>query len=323
MRLKNFLLLLMLASLWGPSFLFIKVAVAEIPPFTLVLARVGIAALFLYTLLRLNKRALPAPGRVWLHLAIVALFHNALPFALLSWGEQRIDSALASIINGMTPIFTILIAHLLTSDDRLSPTKVGGVMLGMAGMVLLVAPSLLDGVQATTLGLLAVVFVSASYGLALVYSRQKLRGLPPLVAPTSQMLLATLYLLPLSLLFDRPFSLPAPSLAAAGSILALALLTTIAFIVYYRLVQTADASYASMVTYLAPIFGVLLGVMVLGERLAWNAFVAFALILLGVMVVNGVFRELPRPRPIRCWPAHLRALVTREGTFLRDGASPC
>ena len=146
----------------------------------------------------------------------------------------------------------------------------------------------------------AVVLVSASYGLALVYSRQKLRGLPPLVAPTSQMLLATLFLLPFSLLFDRPFSLPAPSLPAAGSVLALALLgTTVAFIVYYRLVQTADASYASMVTYLAPIFGVLLGVAVLGERLAWNAFVAFALILLGVMVVNGVFRELPRPARLR------------------------
>jgi drug/metabolite transporter (DMT)-like permease len=163
---KNFLLLLLLASLWGPSFLFIKVAVAEIPPFTLVPARVGIAALFLYILPRLKRRSLPAGGRVWLILAIVALFHNALPSVLLSWGEQRIDSALASIINGMTPIFTIPIAHLLTADDRLLPMKVGGVALGMAGMVLLVAPALLDGVRATTLGLLAVVFVSVSYGLA-------------------------------------------------------------------------------------------------------------------------------------------------------------
>ena len=297
---KNFLLLLLLASLWGPSFLFIKVAVAEIPPFTLVLARVGIAALFLYVLLRLKRRSLPGAGRVWLNLAIVALFHNALPFVLLSWGEQRIDSALASIINGMTPIFTILIAHILTSDDRLSPMKVGGVALGMMGMILLVAPALLDGVRATTLGLLAVVLVSASYALALVYSRQKLRGLPTLVAPTSQMLLATLFLLPFSLLIDRPFTLATPSLAAAGSVLALALLgTTLAFIVYYRLVQTAEASFASMVTYLAPIFGVLLGVVVLGERLSWNALVAFGLILLGVMVVNGVFRDLPRPARLR------------------------
>jgi drug/metabolite transporter (DMT)-like permease len=307
---KNFLLLLLLASLWGPSFLFIKVAVAEIPPFTLVLGRVGIAALFLYILLRLKRRSLPAAGRVWLNLAIVALFHNTLPFVLLSWGEQRIDSALASIINGTTPIFTILIAHLLTTDDRLSPMKVVGVALGMAGMVLLVAPALVAGVRATTLGLLAVVLVSASYGLALVYSRQKLRGLPPLVAPASQMLLATLFLLPFSLFIDRPFTLAAPSLAAAGSVLALALLgTTLGFIVYYRLVQTAEASFASMVTYLAPIFGVLLGVAVLGERLSWNALVAFALILLGVMVVNGVFRELPRPGPIRCWPAQLRERV--------------
>ena len=110
----------------------------EIPPITLVLARVGIAAILLYIVLRLQGHNLPRPGRIWGHIAIVALFHNSLPFVLLSWGEQHIDSALASIVNGTTPIFTILLAHMLTTDDRLTSTKVVGVTLGMLGMVLLV-----------------------------------------------------------------------------------------------------------------------------------------------------------------------------------------
>lgn len=308
MKTKNLLLLLLLAALWGPSFLFIKVAVVEIPPITLILGRVGIAAVLLYLLLRLQGSNLPAPGRIWGHLAIVALFHNSLPFVLLSWGEQHIDSSLASILNGATPIFTILLAHLLTVDDKLTSLKVGGVALALGGTVLLVTPSLLDGIQATTLGIVAVIFVSASYGLALVYSRKHLRGLPSLTAPASQMLLATLFLLPLSLLIDRPFSLPTPSPQAIASLVALALLgTTLAFIVYYRLLERADASYVSMVTYLAPIVGVLLGVLVLGESLSWSTYAGFAFILLGVMVVNGLFQGLPQPHLPARWTAWRRS----------------
>jgi drug/metabolite transporter (DMT)-like permease len=291
MQTRNFVLLLFLASLWGPSFLFIKVAVVEIPPITLVLARVGIAAILLYLILRLQGDNLPRPGRIWGHIAVVALLHNSLPFVLLSWGEQHIDSAVASIVNGTTPIFTILLAHMLTTDDRLTSTKIVGVTLGMLGMMLLVVPSVLGGVEATTLGLLAVIAVSASYGLAMVYSRKHLRGMKPLAAPTGQFLVATLYLLPLALLIDRPLTLSAPSTQAIASLLALAVIgTALAFVVYYRLIESADASYVSMVTYLVPVFGVILGVLILGERLSWNAYVAFAMILMGIMIVNGLFQ---------------------------------
>lgn len=318
MKTRNFFLLLFLASLWGPSFLFIKVAVAEIPPITLVLARVGIAAVLLYLVLRLQGHNLPGPSRIWGHIAIVALFHNSLPFVLLSWGEQHIDSAIASIVNGTTPIFTILLAHMLTTDDRLTSTKVVGVTLGMLGMVLLVAPSLVGGVEATTLGLLAVIAVSASYGLAMVYSRKHLRGMEPLVAPTGQFLLATLYLLPLVLLIDRPLTLSAPSTQAIASLLALAVFgTALAFIVYYRLIESADASYVSMVTYLVPVFGVILGVLILGERLSWNAYVAFAMILIGVMIVNGLFQGWTKR--IR---AQTRSLIDRRNKRVGDSALP-
>lgn len=290
MRLRNLLLLLALSALWGPSFLFIKVAVAEIPPFTVVLGRVAIGALLLLIVLRVQGRDLPGRGRLWRHLAILGLVQNAIPFALFSWGELVIDSALASILNGTTPIFTILLAHFYVADDRLNAAKIVGVVLGFGGLLFLIAPSLAGGLQATTLGLLAVTLASFCYGVAGVYGRLHMRGTPPLVAPAGQLLMASFYLLPLSLL-ERPFALPAPSAAAVGSLLALGLLGTgVAFVLYYRLLETAEPSYISMVTYIVPVFGVILGVLVLDEQLTWNVYAAFALILLGVAVVNGLFR---------------------------------
>ena len=302
MKLKNFLLLMLLAALWGPSFLFIKVGVAEIRPLTFVLGRVGIAALVLYGILRWQGGRLPAWGPIWKHVAVVALLHNSLPFVLFSWGEQYIDSALASILNGTTPLFTIVLAHFLTKDDQLTPAKVGGVVLGLGGLAFLIGPTLFGGFEATTWGLLALVAASICYGIAIVYVRNHLRGLPPLIAPTMQLILASLYLVPLVLWVDRPFSMTLPSLPALGSWLALGMLgTALAFIVYYRLIETADASYVSMVTYIVPVFGVLLGVLVLHEQLTWNMYLGFGLILLGVMAVNGVFkrRRVGSRRPLQ------------------------
>lgn len=290
MNWKNLGLLILLAAMWGPSFLFIKVAVGDIPPLTLVLGRVAIGAAFLMAVLVSQRRQLPRERRVWHALAFTALMQNALPWVLLSWGEQYIDSALASILNGTTPLFTIVLAHFLVEGDRLTASKVLGVVLGFAGLFLLILPSLTLGVRASTWGIIAITIASAAYGVAIVYGRKNLRGLPPLVAPTTQLLLATAYMLPIALLIDRPWSLPMPTPAALASLLALGVLGTgLAFIVYFRLLETADPTYLSMVTYVIPIFGVILGVLVLDERLTWHTLAGFALILLGVMVVNGLF----------------------------------
>ena len=305
MKLKNLLLLILLAGLWGPSFLFIKVAVAEIPPLTLVLGRVGIAAVLLTLFLYVQGKSLPRSRTIWRHLAVMGLVHNTIPFVLFGWGEQYIDSALASILNGTTPLFTIVLAHYFASNDRLTPLKLIGVLIGFAGLLLLITPSLTDGLQVTTLGLLAVALAAALYGVAIVYSRNNLIGLPPLVAPAGQMIMATIYLLPLSLLVDRPFALPPLSSPVVWSMVALGVLgTAVAFVVYYRLLETAPASYVSMTTYIIPVFGVILGVLVLGEQLTWHAYAGFALILLGVMIVNGLLKlKLKRqpnlPRPIK------------------------
>jgi drug/metabolite transporter (DMT)-like permease len=295
MGLKNFLWLIFLASLWGPSFLFIKVAVKDIPPFTLVTGRVGLAAILLYLILRLQGRNLPKFGSIWRHFAVVAFFSNALPFVLFSWGEIHIASALAAILNGTTPLFTIMLAHFFIADDRLTPVKTLGTLLGFGGLVLLIAPSLLEGLHATTWGLLAVTVAAASYGVAIVYTRKNLRGLPPLVGPTAQLTVATIYILPLSFFIDRPYNLAAPSWPAFGSLLGLSVVgTALAFIVYYYLLDRTSATYLSMVTYLVPIFGVVLGVVVLDEQPGWNAYLGCVLILLGVMVVNFKFTNWRR-----------------------------
>jgi drug/metabolite transporter (DMT)-like permease len=294
MRIRNFLWLLVLASLWGPSFLFIKIAVDEIPPLTMVVGRVGLASMLLLLILRIQGRWLPPFGPIWKHIAIVALVHNALPFTLFAWGEQHIDSALAAILNGTTPLFTILLAHVFTADDRITPPKLLGVLIGFGGVLVLIGPSLFGGVQATALGLLAITVAAALYGVAIVYTRIHLRGLPPLVAPAAQLMLAALYLLPFSLLFEQPFSGGIPSWPALGAMFALTVFgTALAFVLYYAVMARTSATYVSMVTYMIPVIGVILGVFVLDEQLQWNAYLGCALILGGVMIVNR--RQKARP----------------------------
>ncbi|MDV7393296.1 DMT family transporter, partial [Arthrospira platensis SPKY1] len=179
----------------------------------------GIGALLLFGVLRWRGGGLPPPGPVWRHLIFLGLMHNALPFVLFSWGEQYVESALASILNGTTPIFTILLAHALVTDDRLTPAKLVGVIIGFGGLLLLIGPALLGGLAASTWGMLALTGAAVCYAVALVYARLNMRGLPPLVAPAGQMLAATLMMLPLALLLERPLTLPLPSLPALGSLL--------------------------------------------------------------------------------------------------------
>lgn len=291
MNLRKLMWLLLLASLWGPSFLFIKVAVDEIPTFTFVFARAALAAMILYLILHVQGRSLPKLGPMWKHFAFLGFVHNALPFALFAWGELYINSASAAILNGTTPLFTIILAHIFVEDDRLTPTKLVGTLIGFSGLLLLIMPSLIDhGMQGTTLGLLAVAVASACYGVAIVYSRKYTRGLPPLVAPTAQLTMASLYLLPLVLFIELPNGLAVPSATAIAATLVLSIFgTAIAFVVYYKALETINPSSLSMVTYLIPIIGTVLGVVVLKEQLTWNIYIGCLLILLGVMTVNGVF----------------------------------
>ena len=293
MRLKNVMWLLPPAFLWGIAFLFVKVAVQSIPPLTLVVTRVGLAAVILYLILRAQGRNLPRFGKIWLHFAAVGLLYNATPYTLMAWGQQYIDSALAAMFIGATPLITMVLAHLFTSDDHFTPAKAAGVTLGFAGLAALLGPALVDGVQATTWGLLAALVAAFSYGAAIVYAKQTLQGLPPLVGPAAQLTMATVFLAPLALFLERPFALPLPSWSALGSLMMLAVFSTaLAFYIYYRAMERVSASTISMVAYLVPVVATIAGVVVLGEQLSWNVYLGFALIMGGILTSNGVLTTI-------------------------------
>jgi drug/metabolite transporter (DMT)-like permease len=291
-QVKNFLLLLLLSSLWGPSFLFIKVAVEYVEPFTITTFRVGVASLLLYTVLKFKKINLPKFGLIWKHFAVMAIFGSGLPFALFNIGEQYVSSSLAAILNGTVPLFTLIIAHFATKNDRLTKAKFYGAIIGFVGLLILVLPSLI-GVKATFFGIIAILAATASYAIGFVYSKKYIIGIKPLVASTSQLFLATLFLLPLALIFENPSSIISAPNKAILSILGLSILgTAFAFILFYKIMDLTSATYVSMVNYMVPIFGVILGIVVLGERLSWNSALGCLVILMGVMIANGVFTKI-------------------------------
>lgn len=294
-QIEKLLWLVVLACLWGSSYLFAKIGVTEIPPITFAMGRTALGASVLFLVLHFRGQRLPQWGRIWKHLAVVALLHNAAPYILVAWAAQYIDSGFSAIIIGTTPLCTILLAHFLVADDRLTPTKLAGALVGLGGLVMLVAPTLLTGVQATGAGVLAMLAVAACYAIAIIYSRRHLRGLPALTAPTAQLMLAALYTLPLSLIIDQPLSLAVPSGLAISALIGISVLgTASAFMVFYRLVEIATPTHISMVNYLIPIVGATLGVVILGEQLTWNIYLGFAIILAGVLIANGVLTHNAR-----------------------------
>lgn len=304
-QLRDWLWLVLLAACWAPSFLFIKIALLEgLPPLTLAATRVVLAALMLLVALLAMGGRLPRDAATWRRLAPMALLSTAIPFALFTIGEQYADSGLAAILNGTTPIFTVILAQLFLDDERLTPEKALGILIGFAGILLIFLPRALAAGgagaargSAALLGLLAFTVAAACYGGANVYARRRLRELPPLVAPTLQMSLAGLVLGFLALVSEPPGSYPVTR-AAMGSVLVLAVFgTALAYMLYYPLMVRTSATFVSLVTYLLPPIGVVLGMAVLDERPGWPAIVGCGLIILGVMVVNRVVRLPQRARP--------------------------
>lgn len=282
----NLLLLFILGSIWGTSFLFIKIVVGEVPPMTLVAGRLGLASLAMWVFLRLRGVPFPRDRRLWSIYAITGLLNGALPFTLISWGEQYIPSGLAALLQSTTPIFTVILAHFLTRDDRFTAKKVLGTMLGFVGVGLLMWPELRGGVRASVWGQLAIVGSSISYALATIFARERLHGQPPLVSAAGQFTMGFVYILPLSLLIERPFAL-SPSWTAIASWATLALLgTVIAYGIYYVLLQRTNATFTTTVTYIVPINGLILGALILHEHLHPELLISLALILSGVLLVR-------------------------------------
>ncbi|MEO9484421.1 MAG: DMT family transporter [Ekhidna sp.] len=287
MKIKNIHLLLLLASLWGPSFLFIKIAVREIPPVMLAALRIGIAAIILNLLLLVMKQRLPKDYSFWKRTFIAGLFAQAIPFVLINWGEQFVNSSLASILNGLMPLFTIIFAHFMIHNERLSGQKIAGVLIGFSGLIILVWPSLIKGVEGSTFGILSITGAAVSYGIGLSYIRKYFANTPSFKAPAAQLLSVTIYLAPLAFAMHPEFKFSAVCFSAFGSLLILAIFgTAAAFIVYFKLIERSSAGYASLVTYLMPIYGVVLGVLFLDEHISAWMILGASLILLGISVTK-------------------------------------
>lgn len=281
--------LLVLAVIWGAAFLFIGVAVRHVPPLTYVWLRLAIAAAAMWAFLRWKGAALDLPRSAWGSILLLALLNNALPFTLFGWGQTHIASGLAAILNATTPIWGVVVAHLFTGDERMTPRKLAGVLLGFGGVALMIGPSLLSNLGSSALAQLACVAASLSYAVAAVWARRfRKQGLSPLTVTTGQLTAGAVLMLPLMLVVDRPWTMAMPPLSAWASIVALAVVcSAVGYVLYFRLIDHAGATNALLVTLLVPPVAILLGSLFLAEVLAPQDFAGLALIALGLAAIDG------------------------------------
>ena len=290
MSAKDWSMLLMLSFLWGGSFFFIGVAVTELPPLTIVTLRVGLAAIILWIFFLVSGQDVPKSVRLWRTFFVLGLLGNAIPFSLIVWGQTHIASGLASIINATTPLFTILIAGTLLSDERITGGKLIGVALGILGVaVLIIGPSRMIEITSDTTAQLAVVGAAISYGFATVYGRRfKAMGISPLTTVIGQVTTATVILLPLALILERPDQLSNPSIQVWLAVFSLAAFSTVlAYILFFRILSSAGATNVVLVTFLVPITASLLGWLVLDEQLYIEHFIGMVFIGLGLASIDG------------------------------------
>lgn len=299
MSASTWAMLVLLGLIWGGSFFFARVAVQHIPPVTLVLLRVSLAALALHLYIAGRFGLYATLGARWREFLAMGLINNVIPHILIFTGQTQIGAGLAAILNATTPIFTVLIANQLTPDEKMTPIKIAGCLVGIIGTAVLVGPRALAPFTGANDGpplwaLLLPIAAAVSYGFAATFGK-RFKGVAPAVTATGQLTASTLVLLPLSLLIDHPWILPMPPLGAALSVLALALVSTAyAYILFFRIMAVAGATNTSLVTLLVPPSAILAGMLFLGERMSLSSAAGIALVLLGLIILDG--RLLKRVR---------------------------
>ncbi len=289
-------LLLTLSILWGGSFFFVEVALSEVGPFTIVLVRVGLAAFALMAVEIITRGKLTSDGGLWLAFFVMGALNNVLPFSLIVWGQTQIASGLAAVLNATTPIFTVVLAHILTSDEKVTAGRLLGVLLGLLGVTVMIGPEVLTGMSANLLAQLAILGAAISYALAGIFGR-RFSGLSPISVASGQVTASTVMMLPIALFVEKPWALPLPGLEVWASLVALALLSTaLAYVLYFRILSAAGASNLLLVTLLVPVSAILLGVGVLGEVLTAGQLIGMACIGLGLVAMDGRLLTLLRRR---------------------------
>ena len=280
-------LLVLLSAVWGGSFFFAAVALREVGPLTVTISRVLIAAILLHGFILLSGMRMPADARTWAAFFGMGLLNNAIPFSLIFWGQTHIASGLASILNATTPLFTVILAHFLTSNEKLTGGRGLGVLIGFAGVVVMIGADLLSGLTTNLLAQLAVLGAAVAYASATIYGR-RFRQMPPICTAAGQVTASTILMLPVILLVEQPWTLPMPgwqtfaALAGLGSVC-----TAFAYGLYFRILRTAGSTNISLVTFLVPVSALLLGMLILGERLEPKHFLGMALIGIGLAAIDG------------------------------------
>jgi drug/metabolite transporter (DMT)-like permease len=295
----DWLIFLALGFMWGSSYLFIKLAVDSFSTFTLITLRLLIGAAFLWLVVLASRTPLPRDRRAYGHLIVMGVINIAIPFGLITWAEQSVDSALAAILNSTVPLMVIVIAPLFLPDEPIRLNGLVGLAVGFMGVVLIVSPGLV-GAAGTLAGQLALLGSSLSYAVGNVYARRNVRGLPPMIPAVMQVTVALILVGVLALALERPWETSSPDLEGWFSIAWLGIFGSgLAYLAYFRLLSRWGATRTSLVAYLLPVVGIVLGYLVRRESIDLSLIAGTALVIAGVALVNGrwgrrrLFAEVP------------------------------
>ena len=296
MNLTQWLLLAALSLLWGGSFLFVGIAVEDLPAFTIVLWRVALAAALLVPVVLALGHRLPTTWAGWWPFLVMAILNNVIPFSAIVLGQKEIASGLASVLNATTPLFAVVLTHWLT-EDKMSWNKLAGALIGVAGVALLMGPAILGADRTSLAGMILVLIGTCSYGLAGLWGR-RLREAPPLVSAACQLICSTLMMAIIASAVERPWTLPLPSGRTVWAMIALASLSTaLAYAIFFRILAVSGPMNVMLVTLLIPISGVALGWLALDETVLDRHVLGALVIASGLLVIDG--RLLARITPRR------------------------
>jgi len=284
---KDWLLIILLALIWGGSFLFGRILMIEWPPFTVVFLRVFLAAIALWVFLIITARKFPKDISLLKMIMVMGILNNVIPFSLILIGQQEIGSGLASVVNAMTPIWTLIIANSFTTDEKFTANKVMGILFGFLGVATLIGADIMQGLTASAWAQGAVLGATISYGFAGVWGK-KFKGQDPIIISTGQLTASSIVILPIMFILEDPFSISAPTLEMTISLLGLSILcTSFAYVLFFKILSSAGATNVSLVTFLVPVSAILLGIFWLGETLTTSNIIGMILIILGLALVDG------------------------------------
>ena len=289
---RDWVLIFILALIWGGSFLFGRILMLEWPPFTVVFLRVFIAAIALWGFIAITRGKVSIPLHLVSALVVMAILNNVIPFSLILIGQQEIGSGLASVVNAMTPIWTLIIANFFTVDEKFTRLKLAGIICGFIGVAVLIGADLVQGLSASAWAQAAILGATISYGFATVWGK-RFKGTDPIIIATGQLTASSLIILPIVFLIEDPLNLSAPTMEMIISVLGLSVLcSAIAYILFFKILESAGATNLSLVTFVIPPSAIFFGFLFLGETLDYEDVIGVLMIAAGLALIDGRIAKL-------------------------------